>query len=411
MLWFVFHVVSWFNPKVKRGIDGRKKLFENLELQLSLFLKERKRILIHSSSLGEFEQAKPIIAELKKKFPNVIIVASFFSPSGFENAKLDGVVDVKTYLPFDSVFKAKKFIEIVQPQLVMFMSYDLWSNHIWQMRKRNIPIVVANVRLRMNSFFKRIYYRMMLNEVQYIFAVSEIESEKIRSLNISKPHIETIGETRFDQVWKRAEESKQKQLLSTNILEGKKVFIIGSSWEEDERVLIPAVTRLSSQEENLLTIFVPHEPSETTLQCIESQLQHSTIRFSQVEQYNNEKIIMVDSVGVLFSLYQYAHVAFVGGSFKQNVHNVLEPAMFGIPILIGPYFENSPEAIELKTLQGIFSVSNETEMFDELTKFFTDEKLRRQHGNIAKQFVENHCGATEKVVKFIATILNTKSKI
>ena len=324
MLWFVFHVVSWFNPKVKRGIDGRKKLFENLELQLSLFLKERKRILIHSSSLGEFEQAKPIIAELKKKFPNVIIVASFFSPSGFENAKLDGVVDVKTYLPFDSVFKAKKFIEIVQPQLVMFMSYDLWSNHIWQMRKRNIPIVVANVRLRMNSFFKRIYYRMMLNEVQYIFAVSEIESEKIRSLNISKPHIETIGETRFDQVWKRAEESKQKQLLSTNILEGKKVFIIGSSWEEDERVLIPVVSQLSIQEEKFLTIFVPHEPSETTLHRIESQLQQATIRFSQIERYDSKKIILVDSIGVLFSLYQYAHVAFVGGSFKQNVHNVLE---------------------------------------------------------------------------------------
>jgi len=409
-LWFGFYVAALFNPKIRRGIEGRKNLFVHLERSLAYSQNKGKRIWIHSSSLGEFEQAKPIIAQLKKNAPSLCVIASFFSPSGFENAKLDGLVDVKTYLPFDSTANAKRFLEIVRPDVALFMSYDLWSNHIWQLRENNIPIVVANVRLRMSFFLKRMYYRMMFSNVQYLFTVSDSEQENIRSLGITNAVIETIGESRFDQVVQRANEAKEKQLLAKNVIEGKQVFVIGSSWEEDERVFIPALFQLSTEHKNLLTIFVPHEPTEKTLIRIESQLseKNSSIRFSQMKNYNNEQIILVDSIGVLLSLYQYADIAFVGGSFKEKVHNVLEPAVFGIPVLVGPKFQNSNEAIALQQLGGIISVNDEQELFLTLKKIFTNEILKNDIGRICKAFVEQHRGATEKIVKHVEEILKLR---
>jgi 3-deoxy-D-manno-octulosonic-acid transferase len=407
LLWFGFHVAAFFDSKVKSGIDGRKNLFAHLERSLAYSQSKGKRIWIHSSSLGEFEQAKPIIAELKKNNALLCIIASFFSPSGFENAKFDRNVDVKTYLPFDSQANAKQFLEITKPDLALFMSYDLWSNHIWELRKRNVPIAVANVRLRMNSLLKRMFYRMMLNETQFLFTTSENEIENIRTLGIANAKIENIGETRFDQVWKRAEEAKTKQLLVNDVVSGTNVFFIGSSWDEDERVLIPAIVKFASEDKSFITILTPHEPTEKTLARIESQLNGkiSSIRFSQIQNYNNEQIILIDSIGVLLSMYQYASVAFVGGSFKEKVHNVLEPAVFGIPVIVGPKFQNSNEAIALIERGGIICVNNEEELFLQLKKIFSDVKYKNDIGAICKSFVEQHRGATEKIVKRIKEIL------
>jgi 3-deoxy-D-manno-octulosonic-acid transferase len=407
VLWLVFHFLALVDKKFHQGIEGRKKLFPQLKNEIAKKSLRKIHVWIHCASLGEYEQAKPIIAALQLQYSSLMIVVTFFSPSGYAHAQKNNDDVIHLYLPFDTIVNARRFYDLVHPDVALFMSYDLWWNHIRQMRKHNVPIVVANARLKVSSTVERVFYKLLFNQTQFIFTVAEKEVEKFRAIGISKPVVEYFGETRIDQVWNRAHTTSSQQLLHAKVYEHKIVIVLGSTWREDEEILLPALCLLYEEFPHVLTIIVPHEPSFKNLERIESAIegQLTSLRYSMIATYNNEKLILIDSIGVLLPMYQYADIVFVGGSCKEKVHNVLEPAVFGVPIIVGPHYYNANEAIELQKCGGLFSIYTQEELLLLLRALILDEQRRTNAGNISQQFVESNRGATQKIIAHLDSIV------
>ncbi len=398
----IMKFVSLFNEKAKRGIDGRKKMFEKLLLEVHGLDKRKRLIWFHSSSLGEFEQAKPIIEHLHSLGIYNILV-TFFSPSGYENSKNYAYADIISYLPFDKTNLIKRFITYVKPSLVVFMRYDVWPNLLFQLRRKNVPVFLVDATLRdsaTNSFFiVRNFYKKLYNDLTRILTVSEKDMENFIRLGVNEKIVDVAGDTRFDRVYSKSLVASKKNLLDKTQFAGKPVFIIGSSWEADEEVLFPAIVKLLDYGYEFVTIVVPHEPTQSRIEGIENYFagNYSTIRFSEMRNYTDEKIIIVDSIGILLSLYYYGDIAYVGGSFKQ-IHNVLEPAVFGVPILFGPKIETSREAIELTERGAGLIVNNKKEAYKKLRMLLLNENVRKELGKISADFVKENIGATDKIV-------------
>lgn len=417
--WFVFYNVfvvpalylllrfaGLFNSKIRRGIIGRKRVYEQLILNAAAIDKTKKLIWFHSSSLGEFEQAKPIIEKLKKE-KNVNVLITFFSPSGYENSKKYPHADLISYIPFDTKSNAERFIKIVNPTVAVLMRYDIWPNTVKALYDNHIPTFLVDATLRESSPrkypFIRSFHKMLFSFFTKILTVSEKDAEEFLHFGLSKDNVKAVGDTRFDRVYQRSLLAKEKNLIKDEILHDKKIFVAGSTWEQDEEVIFPAFEKISKYDDKVLVIVAPHEPTELHLEKIENEFSGKikTIRFSYLNNYKDEKIIIVDSIGILLTLYTYAHVAFVGGSFKQNVHNVLEAAVYGIPVLFGPKIENSQEAKKIAELGGGILIKNKRQAYKTLRTLFTNEELRKSKGEISLSFVKENLGATEKILKEI----------
>lgn len=408
--WLLLQIASLFNSKIRRGIKGRKGLMERLEAEVKRLTRPR-RFWFHSSSMGEFEQAKPIIAELRKRYNDIDIIVSFFSPSGYEPSRNYRLADLMTYLPFDSVRNVRRFLDLIRPTIAIMVRYDTWPNHVWELSKRGIPIVIANATLRKHSTrhypLLRSFHRNVYDHITSILTVSQADVEAFQNFGLVRPELHVIGETRYDQVWQRSLEAKTKHLIPAHILKRKKVFVVGSSWEEDEAVLLPAFRRIAQHDSDALMILVPHEPTIPTLERLELALNYSlrSIRFSDLNDYSNENVVLVDSIGILTALYQYASVAYVGGSFRQGIHNILEPAVYGIPVLYGPKHENSQEALELARRGGGIVVTQADQCYLELRKLFNDKKARLRAGAESQRLVEENVGATQRFIEYLETAL------
>lgn len=406
-LWLLFKLYAVFNAKAQRSWNGREGLFERLDKNLSRMPTSEKRIWFHASSMGEFEQAKPIIAELKKKHPNVRVIVSFFSSSGYEHSLSYKLANVITYIPFDSTKNASKFIEMIKPFAAVFMRYDLWPNHLWELKKRKIPSYLASATFHQKKYRQipiiKNFLRALYNSVDYILTVSSVDRDNFIEFKISRPIIKEVGDTRYDQVWQRSADSRKKQLLDLKITADKKIIVIGSSWREDDVHLLTAVKRLLMETKKLLIIWVPHEPTEENLDYLEKEFNGkvSSIRFSHFHNYNSESIIVVDSVGVLMSLYQYANIAYVGGGFSSGIHNILEPAAYGIPVIFGPRHENSQEAKFLISSDGAKIVHSSEEIYRVFSILIMEEKKRLSMGRNAQIIVESKVGATERFMKYL----------
>lgn len=403
-------IASLFNAKIKTGMSGRKRVYENLILNATSIDKSKKLVWFHSSSLGEFEQAKPIIEKLRKE-KDVNILITFFSPSGYENSKKYPYANIISYIPFDTINNAKKFITITNPSLSIIMRYDLWPNMINELHKNNIPIYLVDATLRSTSPrkypFIKSFHKNLFSQLTRILTVSENDAKEFKSFGFNHEKIKAVGDTRFDRVFQRSNLAREKKLLKNELLKDKKVFVAGSTWEQDEEVIFPAFLKLSEVEENVLMIIAPHEPTLLHLEKIENEFSGkiNTIRFSHLNNYNGEKIIIVDSIGILLTLYTYAQVAYVGGSFKQNIHNVLEAAVYGIPVLFGPKIDNSQEAKKLLELGGGILVNNKREAYRNLRMLFNDDILRNKLGKISNDYVKLNIGATDKILKEIFNVL------
>lgn len=409
ILWTLFYVASFFNEKISRGMAGRRILFEKLEQDMARIQTPR-RIWFHASSLGEFEQAKPIIATIKARYRGICVIATFFSPSGFDHSKNYSLADVISYLPFDSYRDTQRFLETVRPTVAVMVRYDLWPNMIWNLSSRSVPIILANATLKSSSARLRPgvkqFHRTLYDCFATILTVSENDAQTFRTV-ASSPHIEAIGDTRFDQVKIRSNDARNRCLLPPSIIEGKTVFIVGQSWPEDEDVILNELLQLQSEMPYLLTIIVPHEPTEDHLNTLERQIggRSAFIRFSDIGRYTNEQCIIVDSVGVLVPLYQYAHLVYIGGSFHQGIHNVLEPAIFGVPVIYGPRHTNSQEAVALANNGGGYVIDSRDSFASVARLLLTNNERRTTAGAIAQTFVESNCGATERCMKFITTYI------
>jgi len=391
-------------------MKGRKELFHLLERQV-LKLDSTNRIWFHSSSMGEFEQAKPIISALRKKYQDINIIVTFFSPSGYDHSKNYKLADIVTYIPFDTQKNAIRFLDLIQPTVAVFVRYDIWPNLVWALNTRKIPTFIANATMRSTSlrFYPLIkgFHRRLYNNFTSILTVSKQDVQMFNRFHLSIPKVEAVGETRYDQVWQRSAESRLKHLIPVAVFKGKNVFLAGSTWPEDEEVILPALSKILHNNSKSMLILVPHEPTIEALETIETKLNSDiqTIRFSAMNDYNNERVIIIDSVGILMALYQYAHVAYVGGSFKQGVHNVLEPAVYGIPVLFGPKHLNSQEAVELVRRGGGFIINGQQECFRTIRMLLENTSTRVKAGKEALALVKENIGATERVIKHLESVI------
>lgn len=405
-----FKLASFFNSKVKAGLDGRKELFNSLVSQIGKIDRTKKLVWVHSSSLGEFEQAKPIVEKLKTE-NNVNILVTFFSPSGYKNSIKYPYADIVSYLPFDSKKNASTFLDAVKPDLFILMRYDVWPNFTNELNKRKVPSFIVDATMRRRSKRKWPVVKQFHNAVFGMFtgilAVSEKDVTNFKDFELSNEQLKAVGDTRFDRVYKKSLQAKEKKLFPPNFFDGKKVFVFGSSWEADEEVVLPAFLKLLKYNPKIIMIIAPHEPSVLKLEKLENQLQGSArfIRFSYLNNYDNENVIIIDSIGILLTLYYYADVTYVGGSFKQ-IHNVLEPAVYGPPVLFGPKIDNSQEALHLANNNGGLIVYNKKDAFKALRNLMTNDEERELLGNKARQYVMDNIGATERILAEIIKYLN-----
>lgn len=410
ILYLALRIAGLFNTKIKNGINGRKRVYENIILGSTSINKNKKLIWFHSSSLGEFEQAKPIIEKLRQE-KDVNILVTFFSPSGYENSKKYPYADLISYIPFDSKFNAKKFVSIIKPTLAIIMRYDLWPNIVEELNNYKIPIFLVDATLRSNSPRKlpliKSFHKILFGHLTKILTVSEADANEFKTFGITNNKVCAVGDTRFDRVYHRSLQAKEKRLISYNVLKNKKVFVAGSTWEQDEEVIFPALLKLAEVDKNILMIIAPHEPTLLHLEKIENEFagKLKTIRFSHLNNYSDERLIIVDSIGILLTLYTYADVAYVGGSFKQNIHNVLEAAVYGTPVLFGPKIENSQEAVKLVGVGGGIIIKNKRQAYKNLRRLFIDYSYRNSVGKISSMYVQSNVGATEKILSEIYKVV------
>ncbi len=403
-------VAQLFNTKIRTGLKGRKKLFENLIIDLAGIDRSKKMIWFHSASMGEFEQAKPIIEKIKSE-KDVNVIVTFFSPSGYTNSLKYPFADVIAYLPFDTTFATNRFLNLVRPSMAVFMRYDIWPNMIWQLEQKSIPCLIVDATMRKKTprkwFISKSFHKSLFSCFTKILTVSETDSINFSEFDLDKNKMIAVGDTRFDRVYQKSLVAQKKKLFRENFFGNKKVFVLGSSWESDEDVILPALLKLMKNDERIIAIIVPHEPTELHLDSLENQLRgkFESIRFSLLNNYKDERLIIIDSIGVLLTLYYYAHVAYVGGSFKQGIHNVLEPAVYGIPVLFGPKHENSQEALVMLQNGGGITIKNKKEAYRALRSLFSNEKIRSEKGIICAEYVKANVGATQKILEELYKII------
>lgn len=421
LFWLGAKFLSLFNAKLKQSFKGRKDLFKHLESKVKSLDPARKNILIHCSSLGEFEQAKPIIDQLDKSEKYNFIV-SFYSPSGFNHSKLDTAIKskiIKTYLPYDTVPDVKYFLDIVKPHCAVFIKYDLWANLIKQLKERGIFTMVVNSAFDIRKFKWRfpvtLAYKKSVYEMIDVIGVTEEEDrEHFCELLDDCSQVLVFGDTKYERIRIAREVSSTKTYINGNILTDKSVFVVGSSWDEDDDVIFPVLDKFStngvSKEHPLITIIAPHEPTEGTLEHIEYDLDtkypnlHS-IRYSELNKYKGENVIIIDCIGILMGLYKYADVAYVGGGFQKGMHNVLEPAGYGIPVLFGNE-KLSEDAEHLIKNGGGIAVQDSKELYKNMLNLFKKLDVRLEVGRNSLSVFDSKNEASKK----IADIINNKIK-
>lgn len=409
VLGIFFKVYSLFNSKVREGLKDRRDLFTELNKSLSAFSNNR-NVLIHSSSLGEFQQAMPLVEELRRKNYNVVL--SFFSPSGYKNSKITSENVAKTYIPFDTVSKQKIFLDAINPGIIIFMRYDLWYNLLYEAKKRGIVTVLANARydekditwkLPVVSSFKKTLYGM----IDKIFVIDEFDEKSYKS-KLSKQNVKIIkiGDSKFERVYQSAKNIISNNFIPEVLIKDKKVFVMGSSWKDDEDVIMPAIDKSLEFDKNLLTLLVPHEPKEPKIEAIEKIIANKydnikTIRYSELSKYTNENLIIVDRIGLLSKLYSVAYLSYVGGGFKTGLHNILEPAIFNMPILFSNEVKNSDED-EILIKCGCAKVVTDTKQFYRVFReILNNKKLRDDMGEKCKMVFKDTIGVAENIVNQI----------
>ncbi|MGA8855406.1 MAG: glycosyltransferase N-terminal domain-containing protein [Christiangramia sp.] len=386
-----------FNPKLKEFTEGRKDLFTKLENSLDA---SQENIWIHAASLGEFEMAVPVLKMLKEKYPASKTILSFFSPSGYKNKKKHPLVDHFTYLPLDTPENAKRFLEIVQPKMAFFIKYDFWPNFLNELNKRQVRTFLISGVFRKDQAFFKAYGRWMISSLkafEYFFVQNEESVALLNSLGFQ--NVSLSGDTRFDRVSAQIgadnridfiEEFKQDNLL----------LVFGSTWPEDEELILDYI----NNSENVKFIIAPHEIKPEKIKKLEDGLKIPTIKYSEKNGKSLEdyRVLILDTIGLLGRAYSYANIAYVGGAAgTTGLHNILEPATFGIPIIIGENFSKFPEANRLRQLAGLFSVKNSEEFSVIITRLTTDPEFRQKTGMIAGHFINSNTGATRKLEKYL----------
>jgi len=387
-----------FSPKMDLFVKGRKSVINTLKNTLE---KGDKTLWFHCASLGEYEQGVPVIKKTKEEFPDYKIIVSFFSPSGFEVKKNNTLADCTVYLPLDTPKNAKNFIDLVQPSVAIFIKYEFWPNYLFELKKKNIPTILVSGLFRKDQIFFKFYggfMRRILNSFSHFFVQDQLSKSLLEQIKFEA--VTVSGDTRFDRV--------NDQLLMNNELDFMNLFkqdlfclVCGSTWPEDESILIHHINNFSN---NTKFIIAPHEVTKKRVENIKKKLKVKTVLYSErgTTNISDCQVLIIDTIGLLTKIYNYANVAYIGGGMGETgLHNILEAATFGVPIIIGKNYTHFPEAKKLKELNGLFSVATPQEFTHVFNQLKTDTSFCEKTGVISKNFILNNRGATNTVLNYL----------
>lgn len=398
---FLLKTIALISPKMKLFVDGRKTVFSTLNQKIK---PTDKTIWFHAASLGEYEQGLPVIEKTKDNYPNHKIVVTFFSPSGYEVRKNNTVADVTVYLPLDTTKNAKKFLELVHPDLVFFIKYEFWINYLDQLQKQNTPTYLISGIFREKQLFFKWYggfYRKALDTFAHFFVQNEKSKELITQLG--KTNVTVSGDTRFDRVAAILEKDNRLDFIS-DFKNNRLTIVIGSSWPKDETLLIEYI---NSCPFDVKFIIAPHNIKPEQIEHLKNSIPKKVVLFSEKENKDLSQfdVFIIDTVGILTKIYSYADIAYVGGGFgNPGVHNLLEPATFGIPIIIGPNYSHFEEATALVHLGGCISVKDQTQLEQAFAALLQNKVTRQNKGQICSSFVQKNKGATNSIMDKIINL-------
>ena len=390
---FFIKLASFWNEKARLWINGRK--------EFPTFSSSQKKIWMHCASLGEFEQGRPVLESFRKQFPQHQIVLSFFSPSGFEIRKNYAGADYVIYLPSDTKKNAERLIKAINPELVIWVKYEYWFHFLSSLKKNKIPTLLISGIFRPNQPFFKWYgnfWREMLNCFTHIFVQNQESVQLLQSIH--KTNLSVSGDTRFDRVADIAKNQNKVNGIA-DFIDHHFSIIAGSTWPEDERLLADFI----STNNQIKFIIAPHEINASKLLKLKEQL-NTAVFYSEWIKISAKKtdsnVLIIDNVGMLSKLYHYGNLAYVGGGFnKSGIHNLLEAAVYGKPVIIGPNYKKFQEAIDLIKIGGAFSIKNSLELNNQLELFYNKEELIIHAGKLSKDYVALRKGASNLIMNYV----------
>jgi len=399
-------IIGLFNKKIKLFVTGRKESFSKISS-----LKNQDVIWFHAASLGEFEQARPIIEEIKKQYANYKILVTFFSPSGYEIRKNYNLADVVCYLPLDSKSNAKQFVKSINLKLAVFIKYEFWPNLLNELQKNEVSTILVSGILRDKQLFFKWYggfMRKSLYAFQHFF-VQDQKSEKLLK-SISFKNVTIAGDTRFDRVSKILAQDNHLDFI-TEFKNKQYTIVAGSTWAEDEELLVNYINNHSTENEKF--IIAPHNIKADAILALQKSINKKVVLFSSIENnlslraksrnLNEYQVFIINTIGILTKIYAAADVAYVGGGLKTGLHNILEPATFGIPVVIGKKYDKFKEAVDLVKIGGCLSIKNQEEFTAAFINLKKDESFRNLTGIINKKYTQDNLGATTLIMNYLKT--------
>ena len=388
------NIVSIFNVKANLWVKGRKGLLNKIKQEV----KGDNIIWIHAASVGEFEQARPLIERIKRETPSNKILITFFSPSGYELRKNYELADYTYYLPIDTKANAKDILDIVKPNMAFFVKYEFWFNFIREINNRKIPLFLVSGIFRPKQHFFKWYgqwFRKHLQMFNYLFVQDKTSADLLNSIGINNCSI--TGDTRFDRVNAITLNPKKFKCIQ-EFIEGSKVLLAGSTWAPGEAIILDYLKETS---DNTKLIIAPHEVTESHISNIENNFKlFNPVKLSELEKgknLENNRVLIIDSVGKLAYLYQYADIAYIGGGFGVGIHNILEAACYAKPVIFGPNYQKFKEARDLIELGGAFTVSNSSELIKIMNSLLSNESVIKSKSAICLDYVKQNLGATDKI--------------
>ena len=400
---FIIALISPFHKKARIMRLGQWKTNSILREKID---RNAKYIWFHASSLGEFEQGRPMMEKIKAEHPEYKILLTFFSPSGYEVRKNYNGADVICYLPFDTPYRVKKFLNLANPSIAVFIKYEFWGNYLQELKHRNIPVYIISSIFRRDQLFFQWFgypYRKMLYCFTHLFVHDDRSVALLKEFGIT--NVTVTGDTRFDRVLDVRNQARELSPVEHFVCEGGKekrlTLVAGSSWPQDEEILIPYF----NEHPKMKLIIAPHEIHREHLMYIESLLKRPSVRLSDVfhdqSLAEGKDCLIVDSFGLLSSIYRYGTIAYIGGGFGAGIHNTLEAAVYGIPVLFGPKYHKFKEAKDLIKVGGGFSVSDKQSFCEKMDELLTYHEVLEAAGESAGQFVNGNAGATDKILRII----------
>ena len=386
-------IASFFNTKAKKLRIGQAEAFTVLKQKID---PNARYVWFHAASLGEFEQGRPVIEQLKKEKPDTKILLTFFSPSGYEIRKNYALADIVSYLPLDTASAAKKFVEMLNPSKAIFIKYEFWPNYLQALKAAGIPVYSISAIFRPGQIFFRWYgqwYKKLLQGIDHIFVQDKASLDLLKTHGVDKVSI--AGDTRFDRVADLAAQAKTIPLVEAFVKDTEKVIVAGSSWPKDEELLV----RYLKLHPDVKMILVPHEIHAAHIMGISKLLNGNFVAYTEATEQNVQtaNCLVVDTIGLLSSIYRYGHVAYIGGGFGVGIHNTLEAAVWNVPVVFGPMYEKFREARDLIAIGGAFSIPDSETLEEKLDALLKDKKA----GVIAGEYVKQNTGATKLILKEI----------